>query len=101
MTSLLQKALASLPLSRETVEDFYTGKRSGTAEQCLKVLCESHENLRMHLQATGILLEASKREVETLKRRLAERDASAKVLPEVDRRKTIEEFHARKKGVGE
>ncbi len=47
MTILEKAALASLPLSYATVESFYDGSRSGTAEQCLKALCVSHERQRM------------------------------------------------------
>lgn len=57
MNHLQQRALATVPLSQETVEDFYTGQRSGTADQCLKALCISHERLRAELQGAMALLE--------------------------------------------
>lgn len=56
MTPLQRKALASLALSQATVESFYDGTRSGTAEQCLKALCISHERLRAEVQGAEILL---------------------------------------------
>ncbi len=50
MTRLTRNALARLPLTKEAVESFYDGTRSGTAEECLHALCESHERLRAELQ---------------------------------------------------
>lgn len=46
MTKLIRAALTHVPLTYETVESFYDGMRTDTAEQCLKALCESHERLR-------------------------------------------------------
>lgn len=37
------------PLTYETVRCFWDGTRSGTAEECLKALCISHERLRAEL----------------------------------------------------
>jgi hypothetical protein len=34
MKALQRKALAMMPLTEETVQSFYDGTRSGTAEQC-------------------------------------------------------------------
>lgn len=56
MNQLQRKALASLPLSKETVESFYDGSRSGTAEECLKALCVSHEGLRAEVKGAEALL---------------------------------------------
>jgi len=56
MTPLQRKALACSPLTRETVESFYDGSHAGTAEQCLKALCASHERLRMELEGAEVLL---------------------------------------------
>jgi len=56
VTHLQRRALAITPLSAETVQSFYDGTRSGTAEQCLKSLCESHERLRAELQGAEVLL---------------------------------------------
>jgi hypothetical protein len=55
MTPLQSRALGRLPLSEATVESFYDGTRSGTAEQCLKALCESHERLRAELEGAEVL----------------------------------------------
>ena len=57
MTDLKRKAIGRLPLTYATVESFYDGSRSGTAEQCLKALCKSHERLRAELDGVTILLE--------------------------------------------
>lgn len=56
MTKLQHAALAHLPLSRETVESFYDGSRAGTAEKCLRALCESHERLRAELEGLDVML---------------------------------------------
>lgn len=56
MTLLQRNALASVPLTEATVQSFYDGSRSGTAEQCLRALCESHERLRAELQGAELLL---------------------------------------------
>lgn len=56
MTPLQRKALAGVALSEPTVESFYDGSRSGTAEQCLKALCVSHERLRAELRGAEALL---------------------------------------------
>ncbi len=55
MTRLTRNALLRLPLSVETVESFYDGTRSGTAEECLRALCESHERLRAELDGTELM----------------------------------------------
>ena len=56
MHELKRKALATVPLTFATVEDFWDGSRSGTAEQCLKALCVSHERLRAELEGAEIML---------------------------------------------
>lgn len=56
MTNLQKSALASLPLTAATIESFWDGSRSGTAEQCLRALCISHERLRAELQGAEVLL---------------------------------------------
>jgi hypothetical protein len=56
MTGLKRNALLRLPLSENTVESFYDGSRSGTAEQRLHALCESHERLRAELQGTELMM---------------------------------------------
>lgn len=55
MNQLTSRALATVPLTAETVQSFYDGTRSGTAEQCLKALCESHERLRAELEGSEIM----------------------------------------------
>jgi len=60
-----------VPLSEETVASFYDGSYSGTALQCLKALCESHERLRTELEGMEVILGDAEREVDRLKARLA------------------------------
>jgi hypothetical protein len=59
-------------LTRETIESFYDGSRSGTTEQCLLAVCESHERLRLELQNLRRSLAAADAEINTLKARIAE-----------------------------
>lgn len=56
MTPLQRQSLTMMPLTEETVQSFYDGSRSGTAEQCLHALCESHEQLRAKLAVCKFLL---------------------------------------------
>ena len=67
MTTLEKRALARPPLSYETVESFWDGSRSGTAEQCLKALCESHERLRAELEGSEILRADAEKELAAMK----------------------------------
>jgi hypothetical protein len=60
---LRRRAMGILPLSEQTVLSFYDGTRSGTAEQCLKALCESHERIRTELLAQNIVLEETQQEI--------------------------------------
>ncbi len=53
---LNRRALANVPLTKETVQSFWDGTRSGTPEQCLLALCISHERLRMELAGAEKLL---------------------------------------------
>lgn len=59
MTSLEIEALKHVPLTKETVQSFYDGSRSGTAEQCLKALCKSHERLRAELEGAMLVKDDS------------------------------------------
>lgn len=43
-------------MTAATVESLYDGTHSGTPEQCLRALCESHERLRAELQGAEALL---------------------------------------------
>jgi hypothetical protein len=70
MTQLERNALATVPLSRETVESFYDGSRSGTAEQCLRAPCASHERLRAEIDGMDALLKDDNAEVLRLRDRL-------------------------------
>lgn len=56
MTDLTRRALATVPLSCETVEDFFDGSASGSTKECLRALCISHERLRSELQGAEILI---------------------------------------------
>lgn len=71
MNALSRKALGSIPLTEDTVLDFYQGPRAGTAEQCLRALCVSHERLRAELEGLQALLQDVGAEVERLQSRLA------------------------------
>ena len=90
MTNLEKRALARVPLSYETVESFWDGSRSGTAEQCLKALCESHERLRAELEGSEILRADAEKEVVNLKGNTAkavadEREACVKEIDFMER----------------
>ena len=56
MTKLQKAALARVPFTYDTVEDFWNGSHFWTAEKCLKLLCESHERLRMELEGVEKML---------------------------------------------
>lgn len=62
MTELEKAALGTVALSKETVQSFYDGSHSGTAEQCLKALCRSHERLRAEIEGAEILLKEQQEE---------------------------------------
>ena len=74
MNQLQRRALARVALSKETVQSFYDGTRSGTAEQCLAALCESHERLRAELEGAEALLADGARYRECLLRLAARAD---------------------------
>ena len=82
MTPLQRAALASLPLTEATVESFYDGTRSGTAEQCLRALCVSHERLRAELQGAEALLADGERDQARLTLVLALTDTGSDVFRE-------------------
>lgn len=65
--TLQERALARLPLSAATIQSFYDGSRSGTAEQCLKACCESHERLRAECDGLAILLAEAEKRIAELK----------------------------------
>ena len=71
MTNLQRAALGRLPLTEATVASFYDGTHAGSAAQCLKALCESHERLRAELEGMEVILADAEREVDRLKARLA------------------------------
>ena len=71
MTDLERRALASLPLPRETVEAFFDGSRAGTAAQGLRALCVSHERLRVQLEGVESILGEPEPETLRLRARLA------------------------------
>jgi hypothetical protein len=72
MKPLVRRSLVTLPLTYETIESFYDGSRSGTAEECLRAACESHERLREELSGTTILLSDAQIELANLKIDVAE-----------------------------
>jgi len=67
MTPLEKRAMARTPMTYDTVESFWNGSRSGTAEQCLKALCESHERLRAELEGSEILRADAEKELAAMK----------------------------------
>lgn len=91
MSKLQQRALGRVALSKETVESFYDGSRSGTAEQCLKALCESHERLRAELEGADLLLD----EVDPEILRLQERIRLALALTDTGSPEFMEAFNPR------
>lgn len=66
MHQLHRQAMASVPLSKETVQSFYDGTRFGATEQCLKALCESHERLRAELEGSELLRQDAENDVKKL-----------------------------------
>lgn len=64
---LQRRAMLTVPLSAETVLSFYDGSRSGTAEECFRALCESHERLRMESEGAQTLLVEEQQRIEQLK----------------------------------
>ena len=80
MTQLQTAACEHEPLSYATVESFYDGTRSGTAEQCLKALCESHERLRIERDGAERLSDEERQAVGTVMFHLR-MNAATGVLP--------------------
>lgn len=70
MTDLDRRALATVALAREKVEDFYANAHDW-GEAAINALCESHERLRMELQGAEALLAEDAAEIARLKARLA------------------------------
>ncbi len=72
MTPLERKALGTIPLTYACVESFYDDSHAGSVSQCLKVLCLSHERMRMELEGAEVLREDAEREIAVLKSRVEE-----------------------------
>ena len=85
MSKLSQRCLGYVPLTVETVESFYDGTRSASAERCLLALCESHERLRAELQGAEILLEEDRLKAEAGKQ-LAEACRRLAACPNIENR---------------
>lgn len=72
MTDLTRRALGRVPLTEQEVADWYewakawASRDSAGSRAAVKVLCESHERLRVELQGAELLLEENKKLIESL-----------------------------------
>jgi hypothetical protein len=95
MNQLHRNAMVMMPLTEETVLSFYDGSRSGTPEQCLKALCESHERLRAELQGSTALVDAAEAELALWRRSAGVSEMLSQVLGgEMTTEQKIERFRS-------
>ena len=66
MTPLSRQALASLPLDEKTIESIYDSTNPGVTGRRLKILCASHERLRIEAAGAESLWQDERKKVEGL-----------------------------------